>query len=174
MVKRCIMIFPEFSNMNIIDDIRDKYDPLSHHVRPHITLIFPFESEISKSELKAHLEGILSEVKPFKISLQGIIPVRTFGNHLFLDITKGKDEIINIYKSLYTGILEPFHPEWLKTVDYYPHMTVGNLPTEEEYSFAIEDVADIDDIFDSNVEKISVDIIVENEDSLLEMDILLI
>ncbi|KUO71191.1 MAG: hypothetical protein APF77_05915 [Clostridia bacterium BRH_c25] len=174
MIKRCIMIFPEFSNMNIIDTIRDKYDPLAHHVRPHITLVFPFESEISTSALKTHLDGILSEVKPFKVSLQGIIPVRTFGNHLFLDITKGRDEIINIYKCLYTGILEPFHPEWLKTVDYYPHMTVGNLPTEKEYKSAIEDVAGIDDIFDSSVEKISVEIIDENEDSLIEMEIPLI
>ena len=174
MINRCIMIFPEFSNMNIIDTIRDKYDPLAHYVRPHITLVFPFESDISTSELKAHLEGILSEVKPFKVSLQGIIPVRTFGNHLFLDITKGREKIIDIYKCLYTGILEPFHPEWLKTVDYYPHMTVGNLSTEKEYKSAIEDVEDVDDVFDSNVEKISVYIIDDNEDSLIEMEIPLI
>lgn len=174
MVKRCIMIFPEFSNINIIDSIRDKYDPLAHHVRPHITLVFPFESDISTCELKAHLEDILSRVKPFKVSLQGIIPVRTFGNHLFLDITKGRDEIINIYKRLYTGILEPFHPEWLKTVSYYPHMTVGNLPTEEGYKSAIEDVAGINDVFVSSIEKVSVEIIDENEDSLIEVEIPLV
>jgi 2'-5' RNA ligase len=168
------MIFPEFSNMNIIDTIRDKYDPLARHVRPHITLVFPFESDISTSELRAHLEDILSEVRPFKVSLHGIIPVRTFGNHLFLDITKGRDEIINIYKCLYTGILESFHPEWLRTVDYYPHMTVGNLPTEEKYKSAIEVAASIDDVFDSHIEKISVEIIAENEDSLIEMEIPLI
>lgn len=40
------MIFPKFENIKIIDEIRDKYDPLANHVRPHITLVFPFESNI--------------------------------------------------------------------------------------------------------------------------------
>ena len=44
---RTIMIFPEFENMDIIDRIRDKYDPLARLVRPHITLVFPFENEMS-------------------------------------------------------------------------------------------------------------------------------
>ena len=43
---RTIMIFPEFENMEIIDNIRKKYDPLAELVRPHITLVFPFESQM--------------------------------------------------------------------------------------------------------------------------------
>jgi len=53
--KRCIMIFPQFNNINIIDGIREKYDPLSNNVRPHITLVFPFESNISKVDLQDSL-----------------------------------------------------------------------------------------------------------------------
>ena len=48
---RTIMIFPEFENMEIIDNIRKQYDPLAELVRPHITLVFPFESQISNEEL---------------------------------------------------------------------------------------------------------------------------
>ena len=47
MVKRTIMIFPEFDNIDSIDRIRSKYDPLAELVRPHITLVFPFESDIT-------------------------------------------------------------------------------------------------------------------------------
>ena len=43
---RTIMIFPQFNNIEIIDGIRDRYDPLAKLVRPHITLVFPFESEM--------------------------------------------------------------------------------------------------------------------------------
>lgn len=54
MIERCIMIFPEFENMSVINGIRDKYDPLAKYVRPHITLVFPFQSDISSIELKKH------------------------------------------------------------------------------------------------------------------------
>lgn len=60
--KRCIMIFPQFKNINIIDEIREKYDPLSNNVRPHITLVFPFESNISKVDLQNSLIPSLQEV----------------------------------------------------------------------------------------------------------------
>jgi hypothetical protein len=39
MIKRCIMIFPKFENIEQIELIRRKYDPLVNHVEPHITLI---------------------------------------------------------------------------------------------------------------------------------------
>ena len=47
MRERTIMIFPKFGRMEVIYEIRDKYDPLSKLIRPHITLVFPFASEIS-------------------------------------------------------------------------------------------------------------------------------
>ena len=173
MVERCIMIFPEFSNVSVIDKIRDKYDPLAHHVRPHITFVFPFKSEISSDELKLHLEKVLLKVGPFKITLQGVKPVQHFGNYLFLEIVDGIEEIIDIHKCLYTDLLEPFHPGWLKTGNYYPHMTIGKLATEEEYKAAIEEVKDVNEVFSAMVEKVSVEIIDENEDSLIEMEIVL-
>jgi 2'-5' RNA ligase len=165
------MIFPEFSNMGIINEIRSKYDPLAHHVRPHITLVFPFQSDISLNELKLHLENVLSKVESFKLVMQGITPVQQFGNYLFLEIITGKEEIIDIYKRLYTDLLESIHPQWLKTGNYYPHMTIGKLATEEEFKSAIENVKDIKDLFHTIVEKVSVEIIDENEDSLIEMEV---
>ena len=47
MATRTIMIFPEFENIDIINDIRKKYDPLADLVFPHITLAFPFDSELT-------------------------------------------------------------------------------------------------------------------------------
>jgi 2'-5' RNA ligase len=46
--KRAIIIFPQFgSDTNLIQDIRNQYDPLANKIAPHITLVFPFESDIS-------------------------------------------------------------------------------------------------------------------------------
>ncbi len=55
------MIFPQFKNVNIIDDIRKKYDPLANNVRPYITLVFTFESNLTSIELKEHLKKVLSK-----------------------------------------------------------------------------------------------------------------
>jgi len=58
MAKRIIMIFPEFENMDIIEGLRKQCDPLSNLVRLHITLVFPFESKLSQSEIDAILKKI--------------------------------------------------------------------------------------------------------------------
>lgn len=171
MLERCIMIFPKFSNIGIIDEIRGKYDPLESHVRPHITLVFPFSSDIEFSELKNHLKNVLSLIEPFRVVFKGITPVKSFGNYLFLNIENGRDEIIELHKRLYRGMLEAYHPQWLKSGGYLPHMTVGKIESEEEYKLAIEETKEIVDIFDTIVNKISVEIIDENEDSIIEMEI---
>lgn len=171
MFERCIMIFPELSNIEIIDEIREMYDPLASHVRPHITLVFPFESSIDSIQLKNHLEEVLVSVNSFPLVLKGITPVKSFGNYLFLNIENGKEEIIEIHKKLYTGILEQYFPQWLKVDKYNPHMTVGKIESEEKYKLAIEKTKEATDVFETIVDKISVEIIDDNEDSMIEMEI---
>lgn len=113
----------------------------------------------------------MSSVKSFAVTLQGIIPVQSFGNYLFLNIVNGSDEIIDLHKRLYTDLLEPTYPQWLKNGGYFPHMTVGKIVSEEEYKAAIKDIKDINDAFDTMIKKVSVEIIDENEDSIIEMEI---
>ena len=62
------MIFPKFDNIDIIDEIREKYDPLAKLVRPHITIVFPFEMEITNDELSIILENRLRDIKSFEIN----------------------------------------------------------------------------------------------------------
>ena len=40
--KRDILIFPKFKNINKIQELRNKYDPLANLIAPHITIVFPF------------------------------------------------------------------------------------------------------------------------------------
>jgi hypothetical protein len=51
MNRRTIMIFPEFKNIDVINDIRKKSAPLAELVLPHITLVFPFDSKLTNEEL---------------------------------------------------------------------------------------------------------------------------
>jgi 2''-5'' RNA ligase len=171
MLKRCIMIFPKFDNGQIIDKIREQYDPLANHVRPHITLVFPFDSDIQTMELREHISYVLAEIRPFEIILNRITPTNNFGKYLFLNIQKGNDEIIELHKRLYTGILQNYYPEWLKGRIFLPHMTVGSFDNEEDFEEAINETRDIVDSFKTTVNEISVEIIDENEDSIIEFNI---
>ena len=57
MKKRAILIFPEFNNIHEIEVIRKQYDPLYEKIAPHITLVFPFESEMSSNQVLQHVEN---------------------------------------------------------------------------------------------------------------------
>lgn len=171
MLKRCIMIFPKFENSKIIDRIREKYDPLASHVKPHITLVFPFDSDIETNVLREHISYVLSNTTAFQVTLSGITPTNSFGKYLFLNIQKGGNEIIELHKILYTGILENYFPEWLKGNEFLPHMTVGNFDNEDDFALAINETKNIIESFKTTVNEISVEIIDENEDSIIELNI---
>ncbi len=165
------MIFPHFKNIQVIEDIRKKYDPLAEHVKPHITLVFPFESHIETSKLEEHMKNMTSDIRPFDIVLGGITPSASFGNYLFLNIIEGNKQIAEIHKRLYCGILKEFYPAWLNNTDFMPHMTIGNISDSEAFNRAVDATKNFVEIFKTTVNTISVEIIDENEDSTIELNI---
>lgn len=161
---RTIMIFPEFENINIINNIRKKYDPLTDLILPHITLVFPFESYITNEELSIYLKECLRDVKPFILELNGFSKQEDrYGNYLFLNVTSGIDTIKNIHDSLYKYKLKQFN----QGNDYIPHMTVGKLPSKELLNKAFYDISEYDSKFITLVKKISVEMIGEHEESII-------
>lgn len=170
--KRTIMIFPQFENINIINKIREKYDPLAKHVRPHISLVFTFESSLTSSELNEHLKKVLNGTRCFRLTLQEIVKIdNPLGMYLFLDIKQGNEEIKEMNLKLYTGILQAYKPEWLNEETFMPHMTIGSFTSREDLNMAFKDTELIKESFTTIVDKISVEIIDENEDSIIETEV---
>jgi len=166
------MIFPEFHNIDEINYIREKYDPLVHNVRPHITLVFPFASDFTADELNTHILETLASIKPFKLQLQRINgQMEDYWNYIFLGVQEGKNEIIDLHKRLYTGILEQFYPKFLKGKGYSPHMTVGKIQNKDEFHHALKELAEFKEPFETTIQYISVEIIDDNEDSMIEMHV---
>lgn len=161
---RTIMIFPEFENMEIIDNIRKQYDPLCELVQPHITLVFPFESQISNEELAEILKVRLQGIKPFKLKLGGISKQEdTFGNYLFLDVLQGVNEVDYIHQMFYENEFKEFDIG----LKYTPHMTIGKLLTAELLDDAYNKIKSVDDTFSTVVKKVSVEMIGDNEESII-------
>ncbi|MGN0552262.1 MAG: 2'-5' RNA ligase family protein [Oscillospiraceae bacterium] len=166
-MNRTIMIFPDFENMEVIDNIRAKYDPLAKLVRPHITIVFPFNIEMSNDELLHILDARLNGIEPFRIELQGFSKCENrFGNYLFLNVCKGADHISDIHDVLYCNEFRicDFGSQ------YIPHMTVGKLSNVEKLNKAYEDIKDIKCRFTSVIDKISVEMIGENEESIIILE----
>ena len=144
MSTRTIVIFPEFEEIEIIDEIRKKYDPLAHSVRPHITIVFPFENDMSNKDIADILSDRLKEIHPFELVLNGISKQEDrFGNYLFLDVKEGNAEICSIHNFLYGNEFS----EYDLGLGYQPHMTVGKLPTVEALNAAYEEVKEISNVF---------------------------
>lgn len=164
---RTIMIFPKFENAAVIDDIRKKYDPLAELVRPHITLVFPFDSSMSNEELEQILEKQLVAIKPFTLELGGFSKQEDrFGNYLFLNVLQGAEELSLIHKLLYEGELQEFDLGF----GYVPHMTMGKLPTVEQMDEAYAEVCNCQERFKTVVNTISVEMIGENEESIIVIE----
>lgn len=158
------MIFPDFDNMQVIDNIREKYDPLAKLVRPHITIVFPFDIEISNDDLSHILDIRLDGIEPFEIELQGFSKCEDrFGNYLFLNVIKGADHITNIHDALYNNEFNICD----SGLQYIPHITVGKTSDVEELNKAYEDIKDNRCRFVSVINKISVEMIGKNEESII-------
>lgn len=166
-MRRTIMIFPEFENSHVIDRIRAKYDPLAGLVKPHITIVFPFEGQFSNETIKRVLDRRLSEIDPFELCVKGISMQKgMMGNYLFLDIAKGEEEIRKIHDALYDNEFRHYD----LGSEYFPHITVGKLPSKELLEEAYEDVRYIEDEFRTTVTKVSVEMIGENEESIIILE----
>ena len=49
---RTILLFLHNMSIDKIESTREKHDPLFRLIPPHITIVFPFKSNISNDELK--------------------------------------------------------------------------------------------------------------------------
>ena len=52
---RTILLFLHNMSIDKIESTREKHDPLFRLIPPHITIVFPFKSNISNDELKSHI-----------------------------------------------------------------------------------------------------------------------
>lgn len=162
--KRDILIFPQFTNIEKIENIRKQYDELYKILSPHITLAFPFESSMSNDELKDRLMQVLKSVEPFEIVMSGVSlhkdeNIKT--NYIFLNVVSGVKEIKILHNEIYEKVLNQ-----KMSFEYIPHITLGTTENEQ-----IE--FELNDKFKTIVTKVFVEEIGENEESnvLFEVDL---
>ena len=163
-LKRAIILFPSLNNMDIIEGLRAKYDPLAHYIPPHITIVFPFESDISTEEFKVHFNKVLKGMKKFNVKLKGFTGDYRDG-YLFLNVKKGNDNIIELHDKLYSEILKDF---LFNKVTYCPHLTVGSIQKQVDFDKALDELSYYNNIFEAVIDKIYIESIDSSERSTIE------
>jgi MFS superfamily sulfate permease-like transporter len=104
MPRRAIVIFPELLEASPIFELRRRFDPLAELVPPHLTLVFPFDSELTTGQMRDHVQGSVTGIAAFPVRLSQV--TGSEGEYLFLNIKYGNDGIIALHDRLYTGLLE--------------------------------------------------------------------
>lgn len=170
---RCIHIFPRFEATSIIENIRKKYDSLHGCIEPHITLVFPFESTLTKEELLHEVKHIIGKNQCFQLSTEKITAIINFGNFLFLNIGDGTEQLKELHYKLYSGLLNKYHPEWLKTNTFKPHITIGRFKEEKKLLAAYESLKTFDHKFTTKIDRVYIEIIGDSEESIIEEVILM-
>lgn len=165
---RCVHIFPRFENNFIIENIRKQYDSLYECIEPHITLVFPFKSNLKTEILTEEIKSILSCETSFKLTVSGIEGVDKNGYYLFLNVNEGKERIINLHYKLHEGILSEYQSPWTKDGSYIPHITVGRFETQNQMRQAVEKLENFDMEFKTIVDRVYIEKIGNNEDSIIE------
>lgn len=165
---RCILIFPQFDNAAIIDDIRRQYDPNYRNIAPHITLVFPFESSLSKQDLEYHVASVVSGMHCFDLKLHGIKRMDGENFFLMLGVLDGAQVVKDLHERLYTGILEKYRPDW--PGGFMPHMTIGQFDSGDELNEAHNKLIHIKEVFSAHICSVCVEIIGKKSESIIEFE----
>ncbi|GAB6421951.1 2'-5' RNA ligase family protein [Bacillus luti] len=163
---RTILLFLNNIPINEIENIRQKHDPLFGLIPPHITIVFPFKSNVSNDELKSHILNLSKEVG--KIEIEFADRITSVGNYLFLEVKKGKEQIEELHDILYTGALLQFLNE---DIPYIPHVTVGRKTSVELAAEVVKDMPSFHKKLNCVIDRISVERIGENGESIIEFEV---
>lgn len=139
-MKRDILIFPKFKNIDLIQKIREEYDELAYLVRPHITLVFPFTDEIDTPTLSLKITNAIKDFSTFKVVFNGVS--LSNDNYIFLNCSLGSDIIQALHDKIYIDVL-PTH--FNKNIKYTPHITLGttdNIDFLKDFNYTFEDTID--------------------------------
>ena len=124
---RCIFATFESPILEEIEAFRKRYDPIWNQVPAHITLVHPFQSDLSNDELIRHLEANL-KLSAVRFSFG---PSRFEESCLFLPVLEGANDFRFARDHLCSGQLTQMRSE---SHDYVPHVTIGKFGSQLDRS----------------------------------------
>ncbi|MCU5098276.1 2'-5' RNA ligase family protein [Bacillus wiedmannii] len=163
---RTVLVFLNNMSIDKIENIRQIHDPLFELIPPHITIVFPFKSNISNDELRSHILNLAKGIGKIEIEFANCIT--NVGNYLYLEVERGKEQIEELHAKLYTGPLLQF---LRADILYIPHVTVGRKSSEELAAKVAKDIRSLPEKLQCVIDRISVERIGEGGESIIEFEV---
>jgi len=161
---RSIAIYPRIDGDDAIHRVRSRFDNLATKVPYHVTLVFPFSSDLAKDEIAAHMAAAVVGVGAISLSLGA--PAAK-GEIVHLPVVVGEESFRLLHARLYSGLLGHF----LRTdLAYSPHLTVGRCPDWPERQTCLTEAESIRGL-KGLADTISCEIIEADESSTREIDL---
>jgi len=112
--------FPAFRGIERIEALRARHDPMAAQVPAHLTLVFPFGTNLKRLQMETHVRRVAAKWPPIAVTFRAI---RMHGNEfVFLMAGRGAASVTAFHDRLYTRSLRPhLRPEF----PYEPHITVA-------------------------------------------------
>lgn len=104
---------------SIIAPFRQKYDPFYNRVDSHITITFPFESNLPLENISAMIKKVTDYHQPLSVELNSIGDFYPRSPVIYWEIQKN-EQVCEIYYKLYASLDLP-----IPIKDYKPHVTLA-------------------------------------------------
>jgi 2'-5' RNA ligase len=112
--------FPQFREIERIEEFRRRHDPMAGHIPAHLSLVFPFPTAHSQLQVHTHVQRIVSRWPPIPVTFKA---VRPFANEfIFLMASRGASAVTALHDKLYTRSLAP---HLRRDLSYEPHITLA-------------------------------------------------
>ena len=112
-VQNAIVLFPVFESSEEIEDLRRAYDPLASVLPAHVTVVFPFVDTAASRVLHEHSLAAIGIFPSFDIAVA--TPTPEDGGYLFLRVTEGRKQVVELHDRLYTGPRRRISPPCTRT-----------------------------------------------------------
>ena len=161
---RSIAIYPRIDGDDAIHRVRSRFDSLATKVPYHLTLVFPFSSDLAKDEIAAHMAAAVIGVGAISFSL-GTPAAEEDVVHL--PVVVGEESFRLLHARLYSGLLRRF----LRTDRAYsPHLTVGRCRNWHDRQTCLKEAETIRGL-KGLADTISCELIEPDECSTRELDL---
>lgn len=120
--RRAIVWFPAFPPDAPIEPFRRRFDPMAGALPAHLTLVFPFATNLTVTQLASHIRRIVANWPSLPVSFRDIEGM--LGEFFFLMVRERADAIVALHDRLYRGILKA---HLRNDIPYFPHVTLGRV-----------------------------------------------
>jgi 2'-5' RNA ligase len=120
--RRAIVWFPPFPLDSHIEEFRRRHDPLADALPAHVTLVFPFPTNLTVTQLATHIRRVVGNWPVLPVSFRDVESI--VDEFVVLMLRERAEAIVALHDKLYGGILKTHLRE---DIEYQPHVTIGRV-----------------------------------------------